>query len=506
MVPELRLLRYFVAVADEGTVTRAAERLHLSQPALSAAVKQLEGQLGVELLDRVGRGVALTPAGELLARRGRALIETAEAMVAEVQSRGSAPAARLRLGLSPTARYGIGPELLAAAASAAPAVMLYTSEDTTGALLRDVAHGRLDLAVVFCAPAAPEGVELLALREEAAVVHVRADHPLAGARPWPWPTWPPRPSSSPRAPSRAASPTASSAPSPRRASSRRPAATRTRTSACRRSARAWASSSTRAARSRPSSRTRRSCRSSRRWPCRSTSRSEPARAAPRRRGRRRRARPGRCDAPGLGAAPGEHLGGGRGAADPEPLREVDAELGQQAQGPLVLDALGDRADAEGAGEAHDRLDEVTAGLVARQLADELDVDLQEVDRQALEVGEPAVAGPEVVERDPAAEVAHRVQEALGDRLVAQERGLGDLEDDERRVGPRLGELALDERAELRVADRLRRQVELDGAPPAAIPRARRTTQRSISPISPCCSATGRKARGRSRPRARRSSG
>jgi DNA-binding transcriptional LysR family regulator len=180
MVPELRLLRYFVAVADEGTVTRAAERLHLSQPALSAAVKQLEGQLGVELLDRVGRGVALTPAGELLARRGRALIETAEAMVAEVQSRGSAPAARLRLGLSPTARYGIGPELLAAAASAAPAVMLYTSEDTTGALLRDVAHGRLDLAVVFCAPAAPEGVELLALREEAAVVHVRADHPLAG--------------------------------------------------------------------------------------------------------------------------------------------------------------------------------------------------------------------------------------------------------------------------------------------------------------------------------------
>jgi DNA-binding transcriptional LysR family regulator len=64
--------------------------------------------------------------------------------------------------------------------AAAPAVMLYSSEDTTGALLRDVASGRLDLAVVFCAPdAVPAGVELLLVRDEPAVVHLPADHPLA---------------------------------------------------------------------------------------------------------------------------------------------------------------------------------------------------------------------------------------------------------------------------------------------------------------------------------------
>ena len=71
--------------------------------------------------------------------------------------------------------------MLAACAQAAPAVMLYTSEDTTGALLRDVAQGRLEAAVVFCAPERPPaGVALDLLRDEPAVVHLAADHPLAG--------------------------------------------------------------------------------------------------------------------------------------------------------------------------------------------------------------------------------------------------------------------------------------------------------------------------------------
>lgn len=174
-------MHYFVAVAQAGNVTRAAERLHLSQPALSAAVKQLEQQLGVELLARSGRGFGLTAAGELLLERGVALLEQAATVADEVRGRDGAPAARLRIGLSPTARYGVGPALLAASAAAAPAVMLYSSEDTTGALLRDVASGRLDLAVVFCAPDdVPAGVELLPVRAEPAIVHMAADHPLAG--------------------------------------------------------------------------------------------------------------------------------------------------------------------------------------------------------------------------------------------------------------------------------------------------------------------------------------
>ncbi|EHN10195.1 transcriptional regulator LysR family [Patulibacter medicamentivorans] len=180
MVPDLRLVRYFVTVGEEGNVTRAAERLHIAQPSLSAALKQLEQQLGVTLLERSGRGIALTPAGELLLVRGRELLDQARAVADEVRGRGGAAAARLRLGLSPTARYEVGPALLGACATAAPAAMLYTREDTTGALLQDVANGRLDLAVTFCAATAPAGVELLPLVDAPAIAHVPAGHRLAG--------------------------------------------------------------------------------------------------------------------------------------------------------------------------------------------------------------------------------------------------------------------------------------------------------------------------------------
>jgi DNA-binding transcriptional LysR family regulator len=179
MTPELRLIRYFVVVAELGNITRAAQRLHISQPSLSAAVKQLEAQLGTPLLARHGRRVTITEAGETLLQRGRELLEQADAVAHEVRERGSATAGRLRLGLSPTARYGVAPRLLAACADQAPAVMAYTSEDTTGALLRDVADGRLDLAVTFCTPAPPAGVELSLLSDEPAVVHLPADHALA---------------------------------------------------------------------------------------------------------------------------------------------------------------------------------------------------------------------------------------------------------------------------------------------------------------------------------------
>ena len=177
--PELRLVRYWIAVAEERNITRAAERLHISQPALSAAIKQLEAQLGVALLDRSDRVLRVTPAGELLLEEGRTLLREAERVAEAVRSRDRSAIGRLRIGLSPTARYGLGPDLLAACAERAPGVMLYPQEDPTGALARGVRAGRLDLAVLFCAPGALEGLVVEPFRSEPAVVHLRGDHPLA---------------------------------------------------------------------------------------------------------------------------------------------------------------------------------------------------------------------------------------------------------------------------------------------------------------------------------------
>jgi DNA-binding transcriptional LysR family regulator len=177
--PELRLVRYWVAVAEEGNITRAAERLHVSQPALSSAVKQLEAQLGVALLDRSDRVLRVTPAGEQLLTSGRALLSEADRVFEEVRARDRAVVGRLRIGMTPTARYGLGPSLLAACAERASGVMLYPAEDATGALLREVRSGRLDLAVLFCFAGGVDGVVVEPLVSEPAVVHLRSDHLLA---------------------------------------------------------------------------------------------------------------------------------------------------------------------------------------------------------------------------------------------------------------------------------------------------------------------------------------
>src|SRR3954454_20756295 len=151
----------------------------MAQPPLSVAIRQLEQQLGVALLDRTSRQVRLTTAGEQLLEQGRDLLAHAETVVGAVQAVERSPSGLLRAGTSPAARYGLVPELLERWSAGAPGVMLHTREDTTGALLRDVLQGRLDLAVVFCAPSTA-GLASTNLRDEPSVVHVRDDHSLAG--------------------------------------------------------------------------------------------------------------------------------------------------------------------------------------------------------------------------------------------------------------------------------------------------------------------------------------
>jgi DNA-binding transcriptional LysR family regulator len=178
VTPDLRQLRYFVAVAEELNFTRAAERLHLAQPPLSAAIRQLEEQLGVTLFKRTTRQVELTLAGKLLLEKGQTLLTHADEVFSAVREVERTPVGRLNVGVAPTARFGLAAKLFGACATEAAGVMLYPREDTTGVLLRELHAGRLDLVIGFCA-LPDDALERERLRDEPAVLHVDASHPLA---------------------------------------------------------------------------------------------------------------------------------------------------------------------------------------------------------------------------------------------------------------------------------------------------------------------------------------
>jgi DNA-binding transcriptional LysR family regulator len=176
---ELRQLNYFVAIAEERSFTRAAERLWVAQPGLSTQIRRLESELGVRLFERRPRGVDLTDAGELFLERARKVVAAAE----QARSTGD----DLRAGLVGTMRLGIITgagwphlgELLRRFGRDRPDVELTVVESYAGTLLRELRDGRLDVAL---APAMFASTELLRVGAGSTpwLVLAGPDHPLAG--------------------------------------------------------------------------------------------------------------------------------------------------------------------------------------------------------------------------------------------------------------------------------------------------------------------------------------
>jgi DNA-binding transcriptional LysR family regulator len=145
----LRQLEYFVAVADAGTISAAAARLHVSQPGLSQALTDLERSLGVQLtVRRKAHGVTLTPSGTQVLRLARDLLRRAEDLEG-IASGGDVLAGTLLLGcyvtLAPTAL----PPLLQDFTTVHPGVHIDFVEDTQDVLQRRLSHGELDLAILY---------------------------------------------------------------------------------------------------------------------------------------------------------------------------------------------------------------------------------------------------------------------------------------------------------------------------------------------------------------------
>ncbi|MFJ8165135.1 LysR family transcriptional regulator [Streptomyces sp. NPDC096136] len=180
---ELAQLRYFVAVVEEGGFTRAAGRLHVSQPGVSAQVGQLERELGQRLLDRSGRRVTPTEAGEAVLVHARAALAAVEAVRRTADEFSGLLRGRVALGLVPGAAGAPVDSfdlvsLLGDFHDAHPQVEVSLTEDTSEGMLAALRGGRLDLAVVGLAGEPPPGVTVRLLLDEPLVAAVRADDPL----------------------------------------------------------------------------------------------------------------------------------------------------------------------------------------------------------------------------------------------------------------------------------------------------------------------------------------
>src|ERR1044071_6196947 len=99
---ELRYLRYFVAVAEEGSITSASSRLRVAQPALSRQIRALEHEIGVPLLERTSRGVMLTEAGASFAEDARQILAKIESVVATTQARARGTKGEINIGYAPS--------------------------------------------------------------------------------------------------------------------------------------------------------------------------------------------------------------------------------------------------------------------------------------------------------------------------------------------------------------------------------------------------------------------
>ena len=184
---ELRHLRYFHAVAEELSFSKAARRLHIAQPALSRAVQELEAELGSLLLDRSRRVVRLTPGGEVLLREAGVLFERLDETVRKVRRAAAGAEGELRLGyIGPPTRAFLG-GLLKAFHERYPRVNIVLEERTPERVWEMVSKGRLSVGLTRPVLAHEAlGLQSLLLCQEPLCAAVPADHRLAERKTIPW--------------------------------------------------------------------------------------------------------------------------------------------------------------------------------------------------------------------------------------------------------------------------------------------------------------------------------
>jgi LysR family hydrogen peroxide-inducible transcriptional activator len=178
---KLKDLRYLVAVADERHFGRAAGRCFVSQPTLSAQLKKLEQDLGVQLIERAPNNVTLTPAGQEIVTRARRILEASDEVVQLAHSHRDPLAGKLRVALLPTIGPYLLPRVAPALRRALPRLELRLYEYQTAPLLEKLQAGALDVGILALPVEAP-GCEARELYDEPFTVALPERHALAARK------------------------------------------------------------------------------------------------------------------------------------------------------------------------------------------------------------------------------------------------------------------------------------------------------------------------------------
>jgi LysR family hydrogen peroxide-inducible transcriptional activator len=182
MLPTLRQLQYLKLLADHKSFSRAAEAAHVTQPTLSAGVRELEKTLGGPVVDRARSGVILTPVGEEAVRRAGDILAQAEDLVQAAKSAGQPLSGRFRLGVIPTIAPFLLPKALPAIRARFPRLRLFLREDQTQRLIAALKAGALDAALIAL-PYDTTGLETARVADDELLAALPANHPLVGSGP-----------------------------------------------------------------------------------------------------------------------------------------------------------------------------------------------------------------------------------------------------------------------------------------------------------------------------------
>ncbi len=175
---ELRRLRYFVTVAEELHFGRAAQKLHMSQPPLSIQIRALEDEIGVMLLNRTQRHVALTHAGNAFLQEARRILAQVEQAVLTARRASRGEIGELAVGFISVADYNVLPSVLREFRRRFPLVNLTLRESTTDVQLQDLIEGRIDVGFALPPVNAP-GIESVPVLREPLIAALPQRHPLA---------------------------------------------------------------------------------------------------------------------------------------------------------------------------------------------------------------------------------------------------------------------------------------------------------------------------------------